>query len=363
MPDVAVLFSTAPHAGALEDIARGVRQLLNPRVLIGVTAMGVVGGAREVEDVPAISLWAGRWEVDVEPLRLEAFDAPDGMVLAGATTLPGREGTLLLLADPYSFPIDGVLQQLAEHAPGMAVIGGLASGARGPGGNVLLLDDEQFRDGAVGVWLPPSVPVVPVVSQGCRPFGQPLVVTRSERNMIYELAGQPALDRLMAQIADLDPTERALAAQGLHVGIVRDEHLGEFDRGDFLVRAVMGADRTAGAVAVGAEVEVGQTVQFHLRDAASAHDDLVAVLGRQSDADLRATGALVFTCTGRGRQLFGEPDHDATLVSEAVPGAAVAGMFCAGELGPVAGHNFVHGFTASVALVGDPPGRPLGRRH
>ncbi len=358
MPDVAILFSTGPHTGALEDMARSVRQLLNPRVLIGVTAMGVLGGSREIEEAPGLSLWAARWGVDVEPLRFEAFDSPDGTVIAGGTALPGLDGTLFLFADPFSFPVDGLLEQLGALAPDLAVYGGMASAARGAGGNVLILDDEHFRDGAVGVRIPSSVPVTPVVSQGCRPFGQPLTVTRSERNMIYELAGQPALERLMGQVADLDPLERQLAANGLHIGVVMDEHLSEFGRGDFLVRGVMGADRSAGAVAVGTPIEIGQTVQFQLRDAASADEDLHELM-----AGRRAASALVFTCNGRGSRLFGTPDHDAMVISDAMPGAAVAGMFCAGELGPVGGQNFVHEFTASVALVGDPPGSGSPRSH
>jgi small ligand-binding sensory domain FIST len=347
-PDLAVLFVTGPHSGALEDIVRAVRLLLNPRILIGATAVSVLGGGREVEEVAGISLWAARFGLDLEPVRLEAFRSPDDEILvAGGGVLGRDEGTLLLLADPFSFPADQVLTHLSETAPGVQIIGGYASAGRQPGGNVLAMDDERFRDGAVGVWLPPQVEVIPVVSQGCRPIGQPFTVTRAERNVLYELGGQAALDRLMSQIDELDGHDRALAQQGLHVGIVIDEHQEDFGRGDFLVRAVLGADRSAGAVAIGEGVEVGTTVQFQVRDASTATEDLTALLiGRDADA------ALVFTCNGRGSRLFGAPDHDAALVSESLGSAAVAGMFCAGEFGPVGGHNFVHAFTASIALFG-----------
>ena len=345
-PDLVTLFVTAPHRGALEDIARAVRQLLNPRVLVGATAVSVVGGAREVEGDPGVALFAARFGVEIEPIRLEAFAAPDGQfMIAGGNGLADGRGTLLLLADPFSFPVTEVIEHLADAVPDITIIGGMASAAAQAGGNVLLLDDERFTDGAVGVLLPPTVPVRTVVSQGCRPIGQPMVVTRSERNMIYELAGQPALDRLMTQIDALDPDTRSLAARGLHLGIVIDESRDHFGPGDFLVRAVMGADREARAVAVGDAVEVGRTVQFQVRDAASADDDLAALL-----ADATGRGALLFTCNGRGTQLFGAPHHDAAAVAEAIGGGAVAGMFCAGELGPVGGRTFLHGFTASVAI-------------
>lgn len=353
-PDLAALFVTGPHVGALEDIVRAVRQLLNPRVLIGGTAVSVLGGGREVEEVGGISLWAARFGVDLEPVRLEAFRSPsDEILVAGGGILGRDEGTLLLLADPFSFPAEEVLDHLAEAAPGVQIVGGYASAARQRGGNVLLLDDERFRDGAAGVWLPPDVAVEAVVSQGCRPIGQPFTVTRSERNVIHELGGQSALERLMSQIEELAPADRLLAQQGLHVGVVIDEHRDHFTRGDFLIRAVIGADRSAGAVAVGQEVEVGTTVQFQVRDASTASEDLRAMLsGRAAEA------ALVFTCNGRGSRLFGSPDHDASMVAEHLGQPSVAGMFCAGEFGPVGGRNFVHSFTASLALFGAEPTVP-----
>lgn len=343
-PDVAMLFVTAPHAGALEDIARAVRRLVNPRVLVGATAVSVLGGSQEVEETPAIALWAGRFDLDVEPVRLEAIPTDDSLFVAGGGVLNRNEGTLLLLADPFSFPVEQVLAHLRETAPDVAIIGGMASAARGAGGNVLVLDDELFRSGAVGVWLPPEVKVGTVVSQGCRPIGQPYVVTKAERNVIYELAGQEALGRLNETIDQLTDHEKRLLANGLHIGHVIDEHRTDFGRGDFLVRGVMGADRKVGALAIGDEIEVGATVQFQVRDASSADEDL-----RELIKGRRAGGALVFTCNGRGVQLFGDPSHDADVVSEAT-GAAVAGMFCAGEFGPVGGQTFVHGFTASMAL-------------
>jgi small ligand-binding sensory domain FIST len=344
-PDLAVIFVTAPHGGALEDIASTVRRLLRPKVLLAVTAVSVVGGDREVEEQPGLTLWAGMLGAPLQPVRVEAVPTSEGVVVGGLPADIEQGSTLVLLADPFTLPVDGLLEHWAQTRPDLRVVGGMASAARGPGGNRLVLDGRTYADGGVGVLLPRQVAATAVVSQGCRPIGEPMIVTRAERQVIYELAGQPALARLLGLIESLTPEERALAQQGLHVGQVIDESKISFGRGDFLVRNVLGADREAGAIAVGDEVPVGATVQFQVRDADSADEDLRALLAGQ-----HASGALVFTCNGRGIQLFDRPHHDAEVVSEHVDDAAVGGMFCAGELGPVGGRSFVHGFTASVLL-------------
>lgn len=369
-PDLAVLFVTRPHAGALEDAADTVTRLLGPTVLIGCAAESVVGNQREIEQAPAVSLWAGLTG-PIMPVRLwtEFEEGAAGDELAG---LPGmgdptsliagwpddlafEPQALILLADPYSFPVELLLHGLQSEHPGLPVVGGMASAALGPGGNRLVLDQRLFTDGAVGALIGAGVSVSTVVSQGCRPIGRPLAVTRSERNIIYELAGQPALQRLL-QMAKEGMSERdvQLINQGLHLGVVIDEHKADFGRGDFLIRNVIGADRSNGAIAVGDAVEVGTTVQFHVRDAEAADEDLRGSLGvlqltRAADPSALA-GALLFTCNGRGRHLFGSPNHDVGAVEDSLGRLPVAGMFCAGEIGPVGGQNFLHGFTASMAL-------------
>ncbi|MDQ6697318.1 MAG: FIST C-terminal domain-containing protein, partial [Actinomycetota bacterium] len=165
---------------------------------------------------------------------------------------------------------------------------------------------------------------------------------------IYEIAGRPALARLQELAASLSPDDRNLLAGGVHLGRVMDESRAEFGRGDFLVRQVVGADREAQALAVGDEIEVGTTIQFHVRDADSADEDLRALLAGAS-----GQAALVFTCNGRGTHLFDAPHHDASVINVQLDGGATSGMFCAGELGPIGGRNFVHGFTASVLLLDD----------
>jgi small ligand-binding sensory domain FIST len=330
----------------MEDIAAAVRTTLRPGTLLGCTAESVLGGAREVEQRPALALWAGHTG-PVAPFHVRVTPTPDGTAVVGWPEAVDPSA-LLLLADPFTFPVDEVLGHLGDDRPGLPVVGGLASGAPAPGGNRLVVDDRVFTDGAVGAYLGPDVDVTTVVSQGCRPVGDPFVITSAEGNIVYELAGKPALERLQDVARGLDEGERQLLSQGVHLGRVIDESKTTFGPGDFLVRNVLGGDPSNGAIAVGGLVEVGSTAQFQVRDAASADADLRQLLGgRHADA------ALVFTCNGRGTRLFGRPDHDAEVVTEGFPGAAVAGMFCAGELGPVGRRNFLHGFTASVVLFQD----------
>jgi small ligand-binding sensory domain FIST len=337
-PDLVAVFVTPHHAGALEDVAAAVRSILAPSVLIGCAGESVLGVRHEAENEPGVSLWAGRFG----PVRGFAGMPP--------LDVPFDPQAVVLLADPFTFDAEAAFASVQERWPGLPVIGGNASAARGPGGNRLVLDGTVTVDGAVGAVIGPGTRVEPVVSQGCRPIGNPYVVTKAERNIVYELAGQPALQRLIDMVNSglLSAQDVRLINTGLHLGTVVDEHKDRFERGDFLVRNVLGADREIGAIAVGDEVEVGATVQFHVRDAESADEDLHHALAGRGEA----AGALLFTCNGRGRRLFGEPHHDADVFDEEV-GAPVAGFFAMGEFGPVGRQNFVHGFTASIALFHD----------
>ncbi len=344
-PDLLVCFVSPHFVGAFEDLAFALRNLLEPQVVLGATVVSVIGDGREIEHAPAMSLFAACLpDATLTPVALEVASTPDGNAVVGWPELEGDPGTLLAVADPFSFPVDGFLRRLNEDRPSLSVIGGVASAADAPGGNRLLLDDTVMDHGAVGVFVD-GPEIRSVVSQGCRPIGRPLVVTRANRNFVEELAGAPALERLQELAAAATDEEQALLRTGLHVGVVVDEHRHDFGRGDFLVRNVLGADQASGALAVGEQVEVGQTVQFHVRDAAAADEDLRALLTGQA-----AAGALVFTCNGRGERLFGTPDHDAGVVASILGPIPAAGAFCAGEIGPVGGRNFLHGFTASVAL-------------
>lgn len=336
-PDLLVVMSTAAHAGALEDIAAAARELLAPEVLIGASAASVLGGELEVEERPALAMFAV-WDVGdaVRPVR----------IADGAAALEGVAGTLVLVGDPFTCDPEVLVDQLAEAAPQLTVVGGMASAARHRGGNRLLLDDRWFTDGAVGVVLGPAARVTAVVSQGCRPVGVPMTVTAGEHRVVRELAGRPALDLLREVVAGLPPEDQLRAAPGLLLGRVVDEQRDEFAPGDFLVRSVLGADPDNGALALAEGCEVGTTVQFHVRDATTAHQDLVETLQGRT-----ASGALVFTSTGRGAALFPTPDHDAAAIAESLDTPSIAGMFSAGELGPVGGRNAAHTMSAAVLLV------------
>jgi small ligand-binding sensory domain FIST len=354
--DVAAVFASPQHRDTFGDMAAAINRMLRPAVLVGTTAVAVLGGSREVEDAPAIGLWAGRLAARPRPVHLHATRTASGIALQGLSASTFEPGdALLLLADPFSLPVDAIIDALAEfempeasETLSVPVVGGMASAASTPGGNRLVLDDEVMSSGGVGVVLPGGVATRTVVSQGCRPIGDPMIVTRAEGNLVMEIAGRPALDRLDDLVRAADDEERSLLASGLQIGIAIDEHRATFERGDFLVRGVVGADRLQRALAVGDRVEVGTTVQFQVRDAVAADEDL-----REMLADATGDAALVFTCNGRGQRLFGEPDHDARVVHDTLGSPALAGMFCAGEFGPVGGRSFVHGFTASVLVFRD----------
>ncbi|MHB8465678.1 MAG: FIST signal transduction protein [Acidimicrobiales bacterium] len=340
-PDLVLVFTTLAHAGALEDVVATIGEVLQPTVIVGAASESVVGTAQEVEGGPAVSVWAGRWG-PVLPVRL----APRS-TLAIPDELPFAPSALLLVGDPYSVPVDDVL---ASVSPALPVAGGMASGARGPGGSRLALGGSVFTDGAVGALLGPGADVLPVVSQGCRPIGRPLVITDGGGQIIRELGGRPAMERIDELAKSLSPEEiHAVNVGGLHIGRVIDERKVDFATGDFLVRAVLGADKETGAIVVNDPVEIGTVVQFHLRDADAAHADLDRLLQAAAPTDPEA--ALLFTCNGRGERLFGTPDHDAGLVADRLGDIPTAGFFAAGELGPIGGRNELHSFTASILLL------------
>lgn len=346
-PSVAVLVVSRQHAPAADAILKVVLDEAPADRVIGCVAEAVVGGGREVEEGPAVSVWLAALPQPVETFHVEYVSTPSGGAFAGYLFDRGGPGPYVLIADPFTFPAELLLHHLNRNHPGTVVMGGMASGAVAPGQTRLFLDDRIVPEGAVGVRLA-AVRIHPIVSQGCRPVGDVFTVTKSEGNVIHELGGEPPLVRLDQLMLHLSPEERALIGQGLHIGRVIDEYKTELGPGDFLVRGVVGADRQTGAIAVGDRIEVGEAVQFHIRDATTADRDLRSMLDRV--AGERARGGLLFTCNGRGTRLFPVPDHDAALVQERLGELPLAGFNCAGEIGPVGGRNFLHGFTASVAL-------------
>jgi small ligand-binding sensory domain FIST len=359
-PELALLFYSPHHADDAEHLAATVVQKLGVRCLLGCSGESIVGNEREVEQQPALSLWLGRWSnpVKMDPFHLVVEQTPDGYSLMGwpddLAEADPAESVVLLLGDPFTFPVDDFLKRVNERNRGLRVVGGMASGAQGPGQNRLLLDEKVLDQGAAGVLLRGPVKIRSIVSQGCRPIGRHFVITRAKDNLILELGGKPPLEQLQALWQELNPRDQQLFREGLHVGRVINEYQGEFQRGDFLVRNVLGIERESGALAITDRVRVGQTVQFHVRDADTADEDLHALLQLDLSAhEQKPAGALLFTCNGRGTRLFAEPNHDATTVRSEAGTIPVAGFFAQGELGPIGGQNFIHGFTASVVLFED----------
>jgi small ligand-binding sensory domain FIST len=353
--DLALIFVSQHHRDHIEQIARRACGAAGTRNLLGCTGESIVGGEREIEEQPAIALWLAQLPgAAIVPFHLDIERTADGVTFTGwpagfADSQSAADGALLMLAEPFSFPADVLIERLNEDSPGLRLIGGMASGGWGPEQNRLILGNDVYASGAVAALVTGSVRISSIVSQGCRPIGRPFVITKSDRNVILELAGQPAMTRLQEVYETLSDEEKALVRRGLHVGQAMSEYQDKFHRGDFLVRNVIGADPNSGAIAIGDYVRIGQTVQFHIRDAQSADEDLRELL-RDSKGAANKRGALLFTCNGRGTRLFPEPDHDARVVQETTGGIPLAGFFAQGEMGPVGKKNFLHGFTASIAL-------------
>jgi small ligand-binding sensory domain FIST len=353
-PSLAVLFASGHFFGTAQDLVTAVAAETGQLPLIGCVAEAVAGGAREVESGPAVALWLAAGLGPVETFGMEFVQTATGGAYGGYRFGLGPAGAHLMICDPFTFPVTGLLAHLNSRVPGAWVMGGLASGGLRLGQSRLFLDGRVLPAGAVGAHLP-HAEVHPLVAQGCRPVGDPYTVTRAEASMILELGGRPPLARLRELAAALPGRDRELLARGVQVGLVIDEYRAEPRQGDFLIRSVAGADPDSGAIVVGEGVDVGQTVQFHVRDADSADEDLRRTLERESAAlgGRRPAGALLFTCNGRGSRLFPGPDHDAGLVARMLGEIPLAGFSCAGELGPVGGQNYLHAFTASIALFPD----------
>jgi small ligand-binding sensory domain FIST len=350
--DLAFIFLSPAHLDEAEAAAEAVREELAPRHLLGCVAEGVVAGVRELEHGPAVAVWAAALlGAEIECFHAAAVQTEEGITVTGFPELDDP-GLVTLLADPFSFPAGAFLARLNEQREPIPLVGGIAVGGRRPGEQALILDEAVHTEGAVGAVVS-GVQVRTVVSQGCRPIGREAVITRCQDNLVYELAGRPALERLRGEIAALSATEQALAARGLLAGLVIDENRPEYDTGDFLVRGLLGLDEASGTLALGDTVRVGQTLRFFVREAASADADLRQALAG-AVRDERPAGALLFTCNGRGTHMFPEPDHDARVVAEALRTQALAGFFCGGEIGPVGGKAFLHGFTATLAIFVEP---------
>ena len=357
MVDLGLLFCTAHFEDDLEEIIDRLAHALPGAVLLGCTAEGTIGCEKELERTPSITLLVASLPgVAIRPFYLQQDDLtsietlPDWERIVGVS--PESNPAFIALGDPFAFAVHDFVDQLSDAFPGAPLVGGVASAAAKPKQNRLFINADIHREGLVGVALSGNFLMDTVVSQGCRPIGTPFVITKAERNVIHELGAKPALHQLHEVYVGLSKEDEKLAKQSLLIGRVIDEYRDQFTRGDFLIHNIVGVDRQSGAVAMAGHARVGATVQFHVRDAATASEDLRSLLSPHANTGVR--GALLFGCNGRGTNMWSEPGHDAHMLHEMLGDVPVAGFFCGGEFGPIGARNFVHGFTASIALFREP---------
>jgi small ligand-binding sensory domain FIST len=353
-PDLVCAFVSGGEPDDIGAAGERVAEITRAGAMVGCSAGGVIGAGRGVEGRAAVSVWAAHLPgVSVRAFHLEVMRADDGMAVVGMPERTAEDNVAVLLADPYSFPVDGFVSRSNDALSGLAIVGGMAHGPTGAGSTRLWVAGRTHDRGAAGVLIGGSGVASAVVSQGCRPVGPAMTVTAASGNVVIELAGVPALQKIEEIVGGLPPAEQALASSGLQLGIALDEYAEDHDRGDFLIRPMLGLDPGSSGLVVGDVVEVGSTVRLQVRDAEGADEDLRALLGSFRDRSSPVAGALLFSCNGRGGHLFGSSlggaDHDVTVVRrELRTDGGVAGFFAGGELGPVGGRNHLHGFTASV---------------
>lgn len=355
-PDLVLLFFTMHHAGeGIEERVAKVRRTTRARHLFGCTGEGIIGGGAEHEGVPAVVAEAAELpDTRLLPFAFvqEELDSSPTGTFWGDRLPQVTDPVFLILADPFSIDVERLLYEVDLSYPGAPAIGGNASGGTQPGMHVLCFDEEVRGEGVVGAVLSGGFRFRALVAQGCRPIGRHLVITEAHGNIIEKIGGKQALSVVEEVIENLSNEDRARVRHGLHIGRVINENQESFKQGDFLIKNVVGIDRQRGALAAGDLFRKGQTIQFHVRDADAAREDLRTLLidFHAAEGDRRIAGGVLFSCNGRGRRLFGVPDHDSRLVREILGEFPIAGFFCAGEIGPVGGKNFLHGFTSSVGL-------------
>ncbi|MBK7076929.1 MAG: FIST C-terminal domain-containing protein [Myxococcales bacterium] len=339
--DLVLAFVTDHHAAGFAHLSRTLARQFPGAAIAGCTVGGAIGGGLEIEHRPALAVTVARLP-GVNAAVHHLGPDPDTWL---APDLDAR--AVIALPCPMTSPVDRLVPWLDTVWPTATTVGGLASGGmtgRGRPGNTLFAGEARHREGAVLVTLDGDVAVDTIVAQGCRPVGPPLFVTKGLGSVILELDGKPALAALAELHASMPPADRALCRHSLFIGLARDG--ARLGRRDVLVRNLVGCDRASGALTVAASVEPGQVVQFHLRDAATSAEDLAELLAEPAAP---AAGALLFSCVGRGQALYGAPNHDSEAFARARGQVPIGGFFCNGELGPVAGKTFVHGYTSAFA--------------
>lgn len=351
------VFVSADYAPNLTDFLELIQLHAHVPLLAGCSGVGLLGAEREEEQAVGFSLLLLHLpDTQVQAVRLPAVGENDELSAQGMRELAGRGSanceTWIVVANPFTLAVEPWLDAWDVAFPGVPAVGGLASGGR-RGDTAFVFHERELVEGGVAIGFTGGVKVRSLVSQGCRPVGEPFTITGAEGHLVTSLGSRPAFEALDSTFGSLPATDKALAQGNLFVGLAMSEYVEEFKTGDFLIRNLIGGDPQAGVLAVGALPRVGQTLQFQLRDRTSADAEMRHLLTDAKADGARPFASLVFTCTGRGRHLFGERHHDARVLAEVLGEHASAGIFCNGEIGPVGGHNFVHGYSAAVALFCD----------
>jgi small ligand-binding sensory domain FIST len=362
--ELALLFASTQYTAALDQLLGEARRRCPAQVLIGASSEGVIGGGLEVESGPGLALarlhlpGAALWPLRLSQATLETLNGPDAWHAWTGIAPSGANGWIII-GDASSLDVDRLLTELAGAYPGVAVIGGLiGSGTTGTAGR-LFLDDAARPDGAILLALGGAWSLQPVLSQGCTPIGEAWTITGVRGRFITTIGNRPAYDVLVETVRSLPADRQRHARHNLLIGLAADERREQYGRGDFLVRSLAGVDRSSGALAIGSRAQLGQTVQFQLRDGVAADEDLRLLLdGMAIGFDAPPVGALLCACNGRGAGLFGAPNHDAAMLGEVFDGLATAGFFSAGEIGPIGRRSYLHSFAAAIGLfVPAPPAK------
>lgn len=357
-PDLAFLFVSPHHRMQYKQIPSQILKILKAKTFIGCSAGGVIGGGKEIEQKNALSLTAALLpDVEIFPFQVSNDTLPDLDARPKAwhdllRISPEKEPHFILLLDPFTSDGDKFAMGMDYAFPKSVKVGGLASGAQRKGENMLFLNQQCYEDGLVGVGLAGNLMIDTVVAQGCRPIGEPLVITACHHNILLELNSTTPMKVLEGLFESLQPRDQHLFRTSLFLGVVMNSHQTSFSFGDFLIRNIIGVDTEKGILSVGAELREGQTVQFHLRDAQTSADDLDHMLSRYSteNQNVKARGALLFSCLGRGVYLYGTPDHDSRLFQKKIGTVPLGGFFCNGEVGPVNKTTYIHGYTSCFGL-------------
>ena len=342
-----------PHAQAVLEIFRVHAQI---PLLIGCSSASLIANDQELEGQSALCL--GLYSLPGAQLhacqfnqeQVESNDTPAWHRSLNVT--PSQCNGWLVFADPFHLDCESWLRQWNEAYPEIPILGGLASGNNTEQLTQVYFNGEVLESGGVAIGFGGGIGLASMISQGCTPIGETWTITKTEGNLIHEIGNRPAYEVLVETFNRMPPAEQKKTQGNVLVGMATNEYLEDFHRGDFLIRNLIGADPRTGLLSVGAFPRRGQTMQFQRRDAQAASEDMEAMLERTS---LQIAGATVYggclcCCNGRGQHLFGAPNHDAKMVQKQFDDAAIAGFFCNGEIGPVGKSNFLHGYTAALAL-------------